>query len=162
MPALSKSVEYAIHSLVYLVDCAKGKTMTIKSLAEFQNITESYLAKIFTRLKKGGIVKSNIGVSGGYTLARDPALISFWDIVVAVEGQFSFFECRNVRERCAMYEGGSIDWNKCDACTIHQVMNDVEKLIAKALMEKNLRWLCDTIDAKTPEQYLQKKREWLG
>lgn len=162
MPALSKSVEYAIHSLVNLVDCPKGKTITIRSLAEFQNITETYLAKIFTRLKKGGIVKSNIGVTGGYTLAKDPAAITFWDIVVAVEGQFSFFECHNIRENCVMYQGASIDWAKCDTCTIHQVMKDVEKLIAKSLMEKNLRWLADTIDAKTPEQYLQKKQTWLN
>jgi Rrf2 family protein len=149
MPTLGKNVEYAIHSLVYLVGNSKGSTITIRDLSGFQNISESYLAKVFTQLKKSGIVRSNIGVKGGYSLARDPEKISFLDIVLAVEGEISFFECNGIRDNCVILDQKNLPWRKGDVCTIHKVMMEAEEKIKEALQEKNLQWLFDTINSKT-------------
>ena len=43
----SIGVEYAFHSLFYLVDLPEGKTVGIKQIAELNAISETYLPKSF-------------------------------------------------------------------------------------------------------------------
>ena len=66
----SVGVEYAFHSLFYMIGIPEGKTVGIRRIAELHGITETYLSKIFTKLCKAAIVKSIPGVKGGYELAR--------------------------------------------------------------------------------------------
>ena len=51
---LSQGVEYAFHSLFYMVDMPVGSTIGIKELAELNKLSETYLSKIFTKLRKAG------------------------------------------------------------------------------------------------------------
>jgi len=78
---LSIGVEYAFHSLFYMVDLPEHKSVGIREIAKLNKITESYLSKVFARLRKAGIVRSIAGVKGGYELARRAEDISFWDIM---------------------------------------------------------------------------------
>lgn len=160
MPTLGKNVEYAIHSLVYFVGNPKGSTITIRDLATFQNISETYLAKAFTKLKKSGIVRSNIGVQGGYSLAKAAAEITFLDIVLAVEGEISFFECNGIRDNCILLDQGNLPWKKGDFCTIHQAMIETENKIKDSLREKNLQWLFDTIKQKAGSKMMTATDNW--
>ena len=66
----SVGIEYAFHSLFYMVDLPDGKTVGIKQIAELNSISETYLSKTFSKLRKVGIVRSIPGVKGGYELAR--------------------------------------------------------------------------------------------
>ena len=93
----SVGVEYAIHCLLYLVDVPMGKSIGIKDLAAYQGVSESYLSKVFTKLKKAGVVKSIPGVNGGYELSRKPEHISFWDVIEAIEGSSPLFQCAEIR-----------------------------------------------------------------
>ena len=75
----SIGVEYAMHCLLYMVDIPSGKSVGVKELAKYQGVSETYLSKIFTKLRKSGITKSTPGVKGGYELARPADNICFWD-----------------------------------------------------------------------------------
>ncbi|MBW9145217.1 Rrf2 family transcriptional regulator [Clostridium sp. CM028] len=86
----SIGVEYALHCLLYMVDIPSGKAVGIKDLAAFQGVSESYLSKVYTKLRKSGIVKSIPGVNGGYELARIPESITFWNIVEAEDQMRQF------------------------------------------------------------------------
>lgn len=160
MPTLGKNVEYAIHSLVYFVGNPPGSTITIRDLSRFQNISETYLAKAFTKLKKSGIVRSNIGVKGGYSLAKSPDQITFLDIVLAVEGEISFFQCNGVRERCILVDQQNSPWRKGELCTIHQVMIETENKIKESLKAKNLQWLYETIKKESTSGLIEKSAVW--
>lgn len=160
MPTLGKNVEYVLHSLVYFVNSPKGSVITIHDLARFQSISETYLAKAFTKLKKAKIVRSNIGVKGGFTLAKAPEEITFLDIVLAVEGEISFFECRGVRAGCILVDPKQSPWAKGDYCTIHKVMMDAENKIKTELASKNLQWLHDAIKAESKSGIMEKSAIW--
>jgi Rrf2 family protein len=160
MPTLGKNVEYALHSLVYFVGNPKGSTITIHDLSRFQNISETYLAKAFTKLKKAGIVKSNIGVKGGFSLGRSPEEITFLDVVLAVEGEISFFECNGIRENCILVDPNNSPWVKGEYCTIHKVMIETENKIKDALRQKNLQWLFETIRKESKSGLLDKSKIW--
>ncbi|MEN0055079.1 MAG: Rrf2 family transcriptional regulator [Mucilaginibacter sp.] len=160
MPTLGKNVEYALHSLVYLVGVPKGSTVTIRDLAKFQNISESYLAKVFTKLKKGKIVRSNIGVKGGYSLGKLPSEITFLDVVLAVEGELSFFECKGIRDQCVILDQANLPWKKGEYCTIHLVMKETENKIKDTLREKNLEWLHDKVYSQTSPKLIADTINW--
>jgi len=95
----SIGVEYAFHSLFYMVDLPEHKTIGIKEIARLNRITESYLSKVFAKLQKAGIVRSIAGVKGGYELARSAENISFWDVIEAIEGSSWFFRCAEIRKK---------------------------------------------------------------
>lgn len=160
MPTLGKNVEYAIHSLVYLIDNPKDIKITVKDLANFQNISETYLAKAFTKMKKAGIVKSNIGVKGGYKLARSSTEITFLDIVLAVEGEISFFECHKIRDNCVLLHKSELPWKENSYCAIHLVMIEAENKIKDTLKEKNLQWVYDTIRKQYGQEMIDKTQNW--
>ncbi len=162
MAALGKGVEYALHCMAYLISPPSGTVITVKDLAEFQGVSESYLAKVFTRLTKAGLIRSSIGAKGGYELARPPDLISFWDVAVAVEGRVSLFECRNVREHCVLYQGSEKkpSWLVSDTCEIHAVMMEAESRVRETLQNKSLKWLGKKVNAKIPKQDVDDVTRW--
>ena len=95
---LGKGTEYALHSLFYMSDIPVGTTIGIKELAELNKLSETNLSKIFTKLRKSGIVRSSQGAKGGYELAKRAENISLWDINEAVEGSSYMFQCAEIRQ----------------------------------------------------------------
>ena len=136
----SNSVEHAFHSLFYMIDLPKNKTVGIKKIAKIHNLGDAYLSKIFSKLRKAGIVKSTPGINGGYELAKNPDEISFWDVVEAIEGSASFFHCADIREKNIFEKDPSI-FNKSCPCLIKVVMLEAEELFRNSLKSKSLLWL---------------------
>ncbi len=95
----SKSTELAIHGL-WLLANHRPELMLVSEMASAQNISESYLAKIFQRLARKGLVRSTRGKHGGFTLARDPDEISVADVVRAVEAEEPLYDCMSVGRGC--------------------------------------------------------------
>lgn len=146
----SVGVEYSMHSLVYMVDYYQQKSISIIDLAKFNNISESYLSKIFGKLSKAQIIKSVPGVKGGYMLNKNPEDISFWDVIVAIEGNESFFNCKEIRKTSSL----SCATNKTDddfktPCLIHHVMREAELQMQVYLEAKSLLWLKETVYTDT-------------
>lgn len=141
---LSIGVEYAFHSLFYMVDLPEGKTVGIKQIAELNSISETYLSKAFAKLRKGGIVRSIPGVKGGYELARPAENISFWDIIEAIEGSSFFFQCAEIRKKNIFVDDPTVFTDKCP-CLIKVVIHEAEELFRDRLRSKSLRWLYDQV-----------------
>lgn len=136
----SVGVEYAIHSLFYLVNLPEQKTVGIREIAGLHGITETYLSKIFAKLKKAGIVLSVGGVKGGYRLAKKAEEISFWDIIEAIEGPSHLFRCAELRKKNIFVTDPRVFTAKCP-CLIKVVIQDAEELMRDRLRKKSLRWL---------------------
>jgi Rrf2 family protein len=141
----SIGVEYAFHSLFYLVDMPEQKTIGIKEIAKLNRITETYLSKVFSKLRKAGIVRSIAGANGGYELARRAEDISFWDIIEAIEGTSCFFKCVEIRKKNIFVNDPSIFTDKCP-CLIKVVIQEAEELMRNQLRKKTLRWLYEQVN----------------
>jgi Rrf2 family protein len=154
-------VEYALHCLLYLIDPPVDSAVGIKELAEYQGVSETYLSKAFTRLKKAGIVRSTPGPKGGYELARDPEEITFWDVVEALEGDAPLFQCQQVRYRSAPYQGEKQpNWIPGGECTINLVMLEAERRMRDYLREKTLAWLHETLRERLPARQQAATARW--
>lgn len=89
----SKATNYALHTMLFLAATAPDKHIGVQPLAERQEVSPTYLSKILTKLVKAGMVESASGASGGYRLKRHWEHISFLDIIHAIEGTASLFDC---------------------------------------------------------------------
>jgi Rrf2 family protein len=158
----TNGVEYSLHCLVYLIDLPSGTNIRIKELATYQGISESYLSKFFTKLVKAGIVRSVPGVKGGYELARKPEEITFWDVVQAIQGKNSFFQCKEIRSHILPYREGDLPRPQCqDRCLINSVMLEAEQHMKTYLSTKTIAWLHEKLDQNVAE--LQRiRKQWFA
>lgn len=136
----SIGVEHAFHSLFYMIDLPKNKTIGIKKIAEVNSLADPYLSKVFSKLQKAGIVRSTTGTKGGYELAKDPNDISFWDVVEAIEGSSNFFQCVETRKNNIFVTDPTVFTPK-HPCLIKVVMLEAEDAFRNSLKSKSLSWL---------------------
>ena len=159
----SVGVEYAMHCLLYMTDSPSAKAFGIKDLATYQGVSETYLSKVFTKLKKSGILNSIPGVNGGYELARAPENISFWDIVEAIEGTDPLFQCAEIRQNEILLDKNNLPdaYTKCP-CLIKVVMLEAEEQMKQYLKHKTLNWLREQVNDKIPAEHAKETIEWFN
>ena len=160
MAHLTASVEYATHCLLWLVG-REHQPLSSRDLATLQGISPSFVAKIFPKLEKAGLIVSSEGVRGGYRLARAPQDITFLDIVDAVEGHKPLFDCQNIRSQCAVFDGSAPVWATRGVCAIHAVMLNVEKAMRAELAATTLADVAATLERKAPPTFATAINEWI-
>ncbi|WP_428939024.1 RrF2 family transcriptional regulator [Fontivita pretiosa] len=77
---ISQSAEYSLRAIVCLAQHA-GRPLTIRQIAQVTRVPAGYLAKLLALLHRAGIVASQRGLRGGYTLLKDPASITLLEVV---------------------------------------------------------------------------------
>jgi Rrf2 family cysteine metabolism transcriptional repressor len=83
------------YGLMLLVDLAQqeGSTpISLKSIAERQNLSEHYLEQLIAPLRNAGFVRSIRGAYGGYVLARSAQDIVVKDIIYTLEGPITIVD----------------------------------------------------------------------
>jgi len=160
MAQITVSVEYALHCLLWLVG-AEGRPASSRELAELQGVSPTFLAKIFPKLEKAGIVRSADGVAGGYALARAPGEISVLEVVDAIEGTKPLFDCREIRGRCALFGNQPPGWATRGTCSIHSVMLRAEKAMRAELAASSLDDVAQAVDRKAPASFAGEVEAWL-
>lgn len=160
MSLYGSSVEYGLHCLLHLVDPAGGGPLSSRDLAEFQGVSPSYVAKLFTQLEKAGIVESVEGLGGGYRLSRPSEAVSVLDVADALEGGKPLFQCREVRGRCILYGGAPPDSATKDICSIHAVMLDAERKMRAALADHTLADLSFIVEGKRAPGIREQSDQW--
>jgi len=124
----STRTTYGLRAMIELANKTGQGSIPLSFISEKEKISLSYLERLFSKLKKAGLVKSEIGVSGGYKLAKMPANIEVFEIVKILEGDMTTFRCLN--------ENGKI---KCGTkCGAVDVLIKVQDAINKTLKSMKL------------------------
>lgn len=90
---VSTKGRYALRVLVDLAEHGQNKNISIREIAERQEISDKYLEGIVARLSAAGFVKSVRGKYGGYQLTRKPSEYSVYDILAATEDSVALVAC---------------------------------------------------------------------
>ncbi|UQZ32641.1 transcriptional regulator [Paenibacillus sp. PK3_47] len=126
----SKATNYALHTMLFLVAAAPDKPVGVQQLAERQHVSPTYLSKILTKLVKAGLIESASGANGGYRLKRAKENISFLDIIHAIEGTASLFDCT---------------LNHSSECLIQREMVEAERRMEEYLQSRKISELAAQI-----------------
>lgn len=103
---ISTKGKYALQTMIDLAQqarlCACEDTectcVSLKAIAERQNISMKYLESIAALLNRGGLVKSTRGKDGGYRLAKPAEEITVAEVMAITEGSLAPVSCL---ETCA-------------------------------------------------------------
>jgi Rrf2 family protein len=86
MISITTKSPYALRALVELARLGGGGPVPIGELAKRRDIPVQFLEQLFAVLRRAGILKSQRGVKGGYSFARDPSEVSVIEIVELLDG----------------------------------------------------------------------------
>jgi Rrf2 family protein len=123
MLKLTKKADYGLMAMKHLAEHADLGACSAKDVADAYRIPQEALAKILQRLVKAGLLHSQHGTNGGYTLARDPGMISAFEVIRAIDGPLFITSCVTVRGEC----------DQSDLCNIREPLRRVSHGIEELL-----------------------------
>jgi Rrf2 family protein len=83
---VSSRADYGVRALFDLaMHFGQGPTQS-REIAGRQGVPEAYLHQVLGALNRAGLVRSTRGPAGGHELARNPADISLWDVLLVLDG----------------------------------------------------------------------------
>jgi Rrf2 family protein len=150
--------EYALHSLLILA--TQPDPASISDLANYQQIPERFLAKIFTRLKKAKLVKGTEGISGGFILAKPAEKIDVMEVLRAVDPGRLLFACAEIRQNCTLFGKVPPGWAVSGPCRIHAFMEEAEQRLQSFLASKTLADLVCEYSCKAPKAFAMETEVW--
>ena len=128
----SRKTDYGIHALMILAK-KDGEELSVNDLAEIENVSTSYLAKVMQELSNHNIVSSSEGKQGGYKLNLPPEEITMAQITDIFETDKGVFDCVDDLHGCKIR----------DRCKIHAVFWEAYQ---KMLVELEKTTIADILD----------------
>lgn len=120
---LTKRTDYALMAINYMSGRKTTFVANTRNIAEIYNIPRELLAKILQKLAKKGIIHSQNGPKGGYTLLKEPGDITLGEIIRAIEGPIQIVRCIEGETTCLQTE----------QCTIQSPLRKIERQIVDFL-----------------------------
>lgn len=99
---VSAKVDYAVRAMLELAVAAPERR-TRDQLADARDVPAKYLEAILGSLRHAGLVRSQRGAEGGFTLARPPADITIAEVARAVDGPLTLVQGQ--RPEAVHYDG---------------------------------------------------------
>ena len=129
-------VDYSLKALLMLADRYPGaQPLRVEEIAAAQHLPENYLRRLLIELKRGGLVLSQKGPSGGYMLARPPARITMADVVEIIEGDYTPVEC--------LEDGANSFCPRDSGCPMREVWREVRQAVVTVLRRATLESLAE-------------------
>lgn len=125
---LSQASRYGLKGLVFLAQQPAGTVVLLGDIASAEDLPRSFLAKIFRRLARHGVVRSSRGAVRGYSLARPPKRIQVRELLEVIEGP-------DIATRCPFWDQGCTDDNPC---VFHEQHRGGAQGVMRAVMEQTL------------------------
>lgn len=120
---LTRESQYALLGLAHLAQQPPGSSLPLAEIAGAERLPATFLAKIFQKLTRHGVLVSGRGRDSGYALGRAPADLTMREIFEAVEGP-------QIHERCLLWQGHCSDRAPCP---LHYRLRDLGPAIDSIL-----------------------------
>ena len=129
---ITRAGEYAIIGLLYLARQPVGRTVMVDEISDAEKVPSSFLAKIFQSLAKAGLIQSQRGAGGGFTLVRPPDDINLLDILNSVEDAFALQKCVTDDPACVVSE------TRLENCVLCGVFAEAQTRVNEVLARTTL------------------------
>jgi len=146
----SRQCEYAIQAVVYLALKNDGGPVATNELTRRLNIPYHFVAKILQNLTKKGLLLSEKGPRGGFSLAMPAKEITLYHIVDAIDGT-------EFTRSCLL---GFPECSGKNPCSVHDAWGDLREGINRMLVNKDIAQLAR--DMKKPEYQSKRKSRSAG
>ena len=128
---LTKKADYWLFLLTILAT-GKSEIKSIKTIADKNVLSLSFLQKIARELQKGGLITAERGKFGGYQLTKNPEKITLKEILETLEGPIAIAPCfmNSPRNLCCSHK---------PFCAIKNGLKKINEEIKASLLSKTLK-----------------------
>ena len=135
---VSAKGRYALRIFIDLAQNQGDGFVALSEVSKRQDVSLKYLETIVATLVRGGLLRSQRGISGGYRLAKDAKDISIYEIFNITEGSLSPVACINCGEGFC---------NRANVCFTKEMWRGVDNLLnnyfksisVQDLLDKNIK-----------------------
>lgn len=131
---ISTKGEYGIRAMLDLALHYGQGPISLKTVAERQDISEHYLEQLMATLRKAGLVISVRGAQGGYELAKPPSEMAIGEIIRVLEGPISPMPCVD--------QDGGQPCKQVEGCATRQLWRRLRDSMTDVLDSTTLEDLC--------------------
>ena len=127
---LTRESEYALKGLAWLATFPVGTTVRMAEIAAEQQLPTTFLAKIFQKLVRHGLLDADRGrgSGSGYRLRGEPSGMRVRDVLEAVEGPMAL-------KRCLLWTGHC---SEKEPCPLHHRLKPFRLQLDQMLNEVTL------------------------
>ena len=125
----SNTTQYAIRSIIYMMNLPDKEKHTVGEMAEELNIPKPYLSKVLQNLAHNNIISSTKGRGGGFFLSESNLNRPLLDVIICTEGH-------NVFNRCILGLDVCSDENPC---ILHQQFKAFKTNVEKVIENKAVK-----------------------
>ena len=123
MQSITRTGEYGLRGLLFLAKQPTNRLFLVSEVSKAQRIPETYLAKIFQRLSKTGLLKSTRGLNGGFNLGKPAKEITMKQVIEALEGPI-------VLKRSLLRQG---ECDEEESYPLHEVFEEAQEKFLEVL-----------------------------
>ncbi len=148
MLRLSKLTDYAIVLLGHFAHGGAASALggesawTARTLADRSKLPLPTVSKVLKTLARAGLLASQRGVAGGYTLTKPAEAVSIADVIIAIDGPIALTECVESHELCDLES----------SCPTKAHWTRINDAVRSALQSLSIRDMTAPHHAPPPEQ----------
>ncbi len=124
----SRTADYGLRAALEVARAPAGSLVTRHAIAKTIDAPPSVVAQSLAGLVRAGILEAQAGPRGGYRLAGDPAGVSVYEVVQAIDGE-------GREERCVLRDG-VCSWD--GPCPFHAVLVEAQEAFLGRLRNASL------------------------
>ncbi len=136
---ISTKGRYALRMMLDMAQNQKNGPVSLKDIAERQNVSKKYLEQIALLLSQEGILQGTRGHQGGYRMLAQPKDCTVYRILEIVEGSMHPVAC---------LDHSPNDCERCNGCETLYIWEGLDKVIRDYLSSMTLQDVLDKLAAK--------------
>lgn len=138
MTLFTQTIEYALRAVVWLAD-HPDRSQTTQQIAAATRVPAGYLSKVLQNLGRGGLVRAQRGLHGGFMLTRSPEELTVLDVINVVD------PIERIRE-CPL----GLESHGTNLCPLHRKLDDALAAIEEAFGKSTIADLLETPSKSRP------------
>lgn len=142
---ITREADYALRVIALLSRVDPKKITSASTISDQENIPSQFLLKILKKLRKASLIKSHMGVNGGYQLNKDPHEISLKNVIETIDGPIYLNPCLYNPEEC--------NKNFTSACPLHHHLGIIENNLLEELDSVSFEKITNTTIKNKNEVY---------
>ena len=120
---ITRATDYAVRVMIHLASLPHGSRVRHLELSQATGVSVHFLSKVLQQLVRSGVIRSQRGSGGGFSLAVAPERVSLLNIVEAMEGPVHLNQC--------LEEGPSCE--RKSWCPAHRIWADAQTAVVQTL-----------------------------
>lgn len=131
---ISTKGRYALRMLLDMAEHQQNGYVTLRDIAQRQEISKKYLEQIALTLGQAGVLRGTRGHQGGYCLVGEPKDYSVYEILCVTEGSMAPVACLDQSDNLCQ---------RCDNCRTLVIWQGLDRLIQQYLSGITLQDILD-------------------